>query len=124
MFACERCIEAYVVLSGSSWTYVTLSSQDYLTLFSTTNTSARVPVGTRLPTGCSVTMLPYASQLHHFCVLELQVTATLSAAALKAANSGKDKQGDKADVVLASLKRVLDINGRDDFSVSALQLLQ
>ena len=69
-------------------------------------------------------MLPYASQLHHFCVLELQVTATLSAAAIKAANSGKDRQGDKADVVLASLKRVLDVNGTDDFSVSTLQLLQ
>ena len=60
-------------------------------------------------------MLPCASQPH---VLDLQVTATLSAAALKATCPGKDKQGDKADPVLVSLKRVLDVNGKDDFPVS------
>ena len=61
-------------------------------------------------------MLPYASQPH---VLDLQVTATLSAAALKATCPGKDKQGNKADPVLVSLKRVLDVNGKDDFPVSS-----
>jgi len=56
----------------------------------------------------------------------LQVAATLSAAAVKARSDrdqGSHKSSAAATMVISSIRQVLDVNGRDDFSVRLLLLL-
>lgn len=66
---------------------------------------------------CKCLVLCWTSNKHDAGVFGLQVTATLSAAALKVNQSQASEQGDTANSVLSSLKRVLNVNGKDDIPV-------